>query len=57
MIDLLEMILEWVMCFAAPMFLVTLDRQVALIFVLGVIAITLYRIGNLIRDKRYENEI
>ena len=52
MIEFFEMIIEWIVCFAMPTFLFTLNKEVALIFILGVIAMTLYRLGNLIRDKR-----
>lgn len=50
---ILQTFLEWIMCFAVPMFLCNLDNKVALIFILGVIAMTLYRIGNILMDKSW----
>jgi hypothetical protein len=50
-----EWLVNWIMCFVAPIFIFEIGGfNFALIYVLGVIAACLTRIGDIIRNKLYE---
>lgn len=45
-IELLQIFCDWIFCFAGPLGIYFLNHNLALIFILGVIATQLARIGN-----------